>query len=63
MELVKIEGRRVAAYSWTTGLVAREPQGSLLEEARRNFDAVFNRLFKEGRDDEAEELFWILVRE
>ncbi len=63
MELVKIDGERVGAYSWTTGRVVREPQVSLPEEARRNFDAVFNRLFREGKEKEAEELFWQLVGE
>ena len=51
-----IVGSRFGTFSWPDG-IRMKPGATLLEEARRNFDAVFNRLFREGKDELAEELF------
>jgi hypothetical protein len=59
MNIVNHDGRW-GTFSWSGGVRFRvEP--ALLEEARRNFDAVINRLLLEGRLDEAEEIFWRLA--
>jgi hypothetical protein len=49
---------RLGVYSWSTGFVPAPPKQVPLElEARFNLEAVINRLFLQGRYDEAERLF------
>jgi hypothetical protein len=56
--IMNAAGHVVGATSWTTGFrSAQPPREDLHREAHRNLEAVINRLFRQGRDDEAEELF------
>lgn len=49
-------GRRTGSFARGYKLV-KGPSLSLIEEAKKNLEAVVSRLFREGRDDEAEEIF------
>lgn len=55
MQIICIDGR-YGVFSFVSGFKTRmEP--TLLEWARKDFDACFNYLFRQGLDDVAEELF------
>lgn len=59
-EIVR-RGSKVGVFSFTTGY-AFKPVPSLIEWAKRDFDACFTYLFKNGHDETAEELFTLLER-
>ncbi len=52
-------GRVIGASSWSTGFVALSLPCAmdLLAEARKNWEAVINRLHRLGEDDMAEWIF------
>jgi hypothetical protein len=56
MQMIRI-GSEYRTYSWHQGLTPSRVERSLADEARRNPEAVFNRLVNQDRLDEAE---WIL---
>jgi hypothetical protein len=59
-EIVRI-GSKVGVFSFTTGY-AFKPAPSLIEWAKRDFDACFTYLFRNGHEETAEELFNFLER-
>ncbi len=60
MEIVNVGGS-VGTYSWSTGFKPSVPDLSLLEEARKNPEAVINRLLLQGNEEVADKVFWWCV--
>ena len=54
-------GSQVGTFSFTTGVVWQR-QITLIEWAKKDFDACFSYLFNQGREEDAELLFEHLVR-
>lgn len=54
-------GKRSGVFSFATGYIFKREQ-TLLEWAKNDFDACFNYLFRQGKEDMAEELFEVLTR-
>jgi hypothetical protein len=59
MDIIVINGN-AGTYSWTDGFRFASVK-SLDEEARRNPEAVINRLLKEGETEEAERILDVYV--
>lgn len=53
MQIMKVSNKW-GAYSWSTGFVSRKTAYD--QEAKKHPEAVINRLMREGRWDEAEEV-------
>jgi len=49
-------GNKWGIYSWTNGFIPAVKETPLHQEAKRNPEAVLNRLMREERWDEAEEI-------
>lgn len=61
MQVAMVSGR-LGIYSWATGFKPiPEKRLSLDEEAKRNPEAVINRLLLEDREDEAERILELYV--
>lgn len=56
-----VVNNNIGTFSFSTGIVWQR-QMTLIEWARKDFDACFRYLFNQGRDEEAEVLFEHLVR-
>lgn len=54
-------GKRAGVFSFSTGYIFKREQ-TLLEWAKNDFDACFNYLLRQGKEDMAEELFKVLTR-
>lgn len=54
-------GNKFGVFSFTTGYIFKH-ELTLVEWAKKDFDACFNYLFRQGLDDVAEELFEHLTR-
>lgn len=54
-------GNQVGVFSFARGYTFKQPQ-TLIEWARRDFDACFTYLFRNGHEETAEELFNVLER-
>ena len=60
MEILVISGK-VGVYSWADGFLSISKEESLDKEARKNPEAVINRLLNEGRIEDAERILDVYV--
>ena len=61
MDVVVTVNGQVGVFSFARGFEYKKAP-SLLEWAKKDFDACFNYLFRTGQEDKAEEIFTVLER-